>query len=91
MNAKDLRNLLKKSEDKFNIFRDRNILSQYSCTISELVDLVNDFLIDEEKADLFELKHFLKLSSNIKSRLIQSISLAMMISFQNLKTMKLLI
>ena len=74
MNAQDLKKLLEKSNDKFNIFQDRELLIQYQFNVLELVDLVNTFLSDEQKAKLFELAHFKKLSTGIKTRLIKTIT-----------------
>lgn len=74
MNVEDLRKLLEDTNDKFKIFEDRKLLSQYSLKTLELMDLINEFLSDEQKAKLFELEHFKKLSSNIKTSIIKVIS-----------------
>ena len=70
MNAQDLRNLLNDSNDKFNIFADRSILSQCNMNFLELLELIKDFLNDEEKGKLFEVNHFKGFSSNIKANII---------------------
>ena len=74
MNAQDLRKLLEESKNKFNIFVDRSVLAQYSLTVADLLQLVNDFLSDEEKGQLFELEHFKKLPSHVRCRILQEIS-----------------
>lgn len=74
MNAQDLRKRLEDTNDKFNILEDTNIFAKYKMKVYELIDLVRDFLSDEQKAKLFELEHFKKLSSHIKARIIEVIS-----------------
>ena len=71
MDAQDLRKLIESSTNKFSIFEDRSTLVQYNFSIQELIDLISDFLSDEQKAQLFELEHFKKLSSNIKVHIIK--------------------
>ena len=74
MNAHDLKKLLENTNNKFNIFADRSVLAQYSLTVADLLQLLNEFLSDEEKGRLFELEHFKKLSPNLKSQILQNIS-----------------
>ena len=74
MNAQDLKKLLENTNNKFNIFADRSVLVQYSLTVADLLQLLNEFLSDEEKGRLFELEHFKKLSPNLKSQILQNIS-----------------
>ena len=74
MNAQDLKKLLENTNNKFNIFTDRSVLVQYSLTVADLLQLLNEFLSDEEKGRLFELEHFKKLSPNLKSQILQDIS-----------------
>ena len=74
MNTQDLRKILEESKNKFNIFADRSVLAQYSLTVADLLQLVKDFLSDEEKGQLFELEHFKKLPSYVKCRILQEIS-----------------
>lgn len=70
MNAQDLRGLLEKTKDKFNMFSDRNVLFQYEMNFFELLELIKDFLNDEEKVKLFEIEHFKGFSSSIKTNII---------------------
>ena len=65
MDVTDLRKLLKNSDDQLNIFKDRETLSKYKLYVPELIDLINDFLSNEQKAKLFEFEHFKKLSSTL--------------------------
>lgn len=74
MNTQDLRKILEESKNKFNIFADRSVLAQYSLTVADLLQLVKDFLSDEEKGQLFELEHFKKLPSHVRCRILQEIS-----------------
>ena len=74
MNAQDLRNLLENSNDKFNMLIDEALLSQYTLKIRELVELVDDFLSDEQKAQLFAFDYYQKRSPFIKSQIILTIS-----------------
>lgn len=74
MEAKELRKKLEKSSDKFSIFFNKRILTQSSLTAKELVDLIHDFLTDEQKVNLFELSHFRNLSSDIKALIAKDIS-----------------
>ena len=52
MNIEELRKLLENSNDKFNILSNSNILSQYNIKDDELLDLIKDFLTDEQKLKL---------------------------------------
>lgn len=70
MNAQDLRGLLEKTKDKFNIFSDRNVLFQYEMNFSELLELIKDFLSDQEKSRILETDHFKGFSSSIKTNII---------------------
>lgn len=74
MNAEELKNLLENSSNKFSVFEDRSILAQYNLKLSQLLNLINEFLTDKEKEKLFELEHVKKLSSHIKSSIIKLIS-----------------
>ena len=47
MNAQDLKKLLENTNNKFNIFADRSVLVQYSLTVADLLQLLNEFLSDE--------------------------------------------
>lgn len=70
MNAQDLRGLLEKARDKFNIFANKNVLFQYDMNFSELLELIKDFLNDEEKSKILEIEHFKGFSSGIKTNII---------------------
>jgi len=73
MNSENLRNLLESSNDRVRIFEDNDIFSKYNLNIAELKELVEIFLTDEEKANLFELEHFKGLNTIVRYRLLQTI------------------
>lgn len=73
MNSKDLRKLLEESNDKFSIFANRDTLVKYELKIIELVELINDFLDDEQKKKLFNIEHFKNSSTTIRSSIIRDI------------------
>ncbi len=58
MDAQDLRKLLEKAEDKFNIFVNKKILGSYKFDEFEFFDLIKDFLTDEEIIRLYEYPQF---------------------------------
>ncbi len=60
MNAQDLRKLLEQTDNKFSVFASRETLIKYDFNAKELVNLINDFLSDEEKLRIFEYPHFIK-------------------------------
>ena len=70
MNAKDLRRLLEKSDNKLNIFANTEILYNCDIDIVELFELVKEFLTDEEKLKLFDYQYF----EGTESLIIGSIS-----------------
>lgn len=73
MDANDLRQLLENTDNKFSIFKDKSTLAKYSFNTSEFITLINDFLIDEEKEQLFEIEYFAKFPSYIKANVINLI------------------
>ena len=73
MNAEDLRNLLENSNDRFNIFKDKDIFSKYNLNIAELKELIEKFLVDEQKVKLFELEHFKGLNTFVRYSILQTI------------------
>ena len=75
MKVQDLKNLLESSQDKFNIFADKaNLTNLDDLTTTSLLELISDFLTDEQKAKLFDLDHFRNLSDSIKFKIGQLIS-----------------
>ena len=54
MDIDDLRNLLKRTDDKLSILLNDNIMNQYDLSINESIDLIHDFLNDAEKVKLIE-------------------------------------
>ena len=71
MNAQDLRTLLEQSDDKFSILSSSKTLKKYEFTDKELLDLISDFLNDEEK---FRLLEFIQFKLWIKGGIIGLIS-----------------
>lgn len=74
MDAKDLRNLLEKSNNKLSVFANAKTLSKYNFNVAELCSLVSDFLDDNEKYQLFIYPHFQKLSVSIRAQIAKLIS-----------------
>ena len=73
MDIKELIQVLESSQDKFSVFLDENLFLKYNITVSNLIDIINTFLDDEEKAKLLEVVHFKRLSSSIKKEIIMAI------------------
>ena len=74
MNAQDLIELLEETDDKLSIFASRETLSKCKLSIKELLEIINDFLTDEEKLKLFDYSHFMQLKGSIKSNIIRGVS-----------------
>lgn len=55
---KILTKILEKSNNKLNIFANKNILNKFNFNISELCDLISAFLSDGQIVRLFEFEHF---------------------------------
>ncbi len=58
---KILTKILEKSNNKLNIFANKNILNKFNFNISELCDLISTFLGDDQIVKLFEFEHFINL------------------------------
>ena len=71
MNSQDLRTLLEQSDDKISILSSFETLKKYELTVKEFLDLISDFLNDEEK---FRLLEFIKFKPWIKGGIIGLIS-----------------
>lgn len=74
MNAQDLRKLLEQTDDKLNIFASPETLNKYEFNEKEFLDLISDFLSDEEKLRLFDYSHFRQFEGWIKSGIIGLVS-----------------
>ena len=70
MDTKDLRKLLEKSENKFSVFADETIMSQYDGHIYDLMDLMNEFLETQQRANLFNVGYYKNLSVGDKLTVI---------------------
>lgn len=74
MNAQDLRELLERTDDKLSIFASRETLSKCEINVKELLDLISDFLTDEEKIKLFNYSHFMQFPESIRYGIIVLVS-----------------
>lgn len=79
MNLNNLRKLLikrilKKSSDKFSIFIDKRKLSKYDLNEAEIIDLINEFLSDEQKAELFNFDYYKNASLYMRKRIVETVS-----------------
>lgn len=74
MNTEDLIKLLEETEDKLSIFVSEETLNKYEISIVELLDLISEFLKDEEILKLFNYSYFLELDGWTKSDIIGFIS-----------------
>lgn len=74
MNTEDLIKLLEETEDKLSIFVSEETFNKYEISIVELLDLISEFLKDEEILKLFNYSYFLELDGWTKSDIIGFIS-----------------
>lgn len=74
MNAQDLKELLKQTDNKLSIFGNIETFKEYSINAKELFDLISEFLSDEEKLKLFEYSHFRQFEAWIRSGIIGLVS-----------------
>ena len=58
MNSDDLRNKLLTAQDKFSLLSNMEALREYSLTVGDFGRLINEFLSDSEKANLFQIDSF---------------------------------
>ena len=74
MNVQDLRSVLENSSDKFNILTDETVLSQYTLNVRELVELIDDFLSDEQKVQLLHIPDLLEKLYIVPTRIVRLLS-----------------
>lgn len=74
MNAQDLRELLEKTDDKLSIFASRETFTKCEINVKELLELISDFLSDEEKLRLFDYSHFRQFEGWVKGYIIDLVS-----------------
>lgn len=74
MNAQDLRKVLEETDNKFSILANKETLTKYTLTVKDFLDLINDFLSDAEKLQLFNFSHFVNFEPYIKFGIIDLIS-----------------
>ena len=65
----DLRELLKKSADRFSLFADSDFISQFNLTSSELIEIIEESLTNDEKVRLFDLPYFQQLNAENKKKI----------------------
>ena len=70
----DLRELLKKSADRFSLFADSDFISQFNLNSSELIEIIKESLTNDEKVRLFDLPYFQQLNADDKAKIISSIT-----------------
>lgn len=73
MDIQDLWKILEASNDKFSVFADEESFLQYNFSISDFLHVADNFLTDEEKLKLFDLKYIKRQSSNIKESVLNLI------------------
>lgn len=74
MDVNKLRDLLVKSDNKFEILVDIETFKKYNVKVSELCDLIDEFLNDEEILKLFDYQLFNNLDAWKKNQIINEIS-----------------
>ena len=74
MNAQDLRISLEKAKDKMSIFKDEEGMLKYELKVRELLDIIVEFLTDEEKKELTNFPFFQRMTSFIQGKIIKLIT-----------------
>lgn len=74
MSTQDYRNLLEQSNDKLSIFADVENIHKCKPKLTDFLDLISEFLSDEEKLELFNYKHFMEFPKQIKYNILKSVS-----------------
>ncbi len=74
MYVKDFRELLEKTENKLSIFASAEILNKYEINKQECINLISEYLRDEEKLQLFNYSHFRQFENWAKIEIIKTIS-----------------
>lgn len=74
MNYNDLENLLEQSKNKLDIFTNEQIMKTSFLIPIQIIDLVDTFLNDSEKLQLFNYSYFQNSTSEIKIGILGSIS-----------------
>lgn len=74
MSTQDYRNLLEQTNYKLSIFADVENLYKCKPKLTDFLDLISEFLSDEEKMELFNYKHFIEFPIQIKYNILKSVS-----------------
>lgn len=72
MKSQELRNVLEKADNRFEILSNPQIFNQYEMNRNQFLGLIKDFLSDEEKENLFDYSHFQKM--DIKEDIMKMVS-----------------
>ena len=73
MNIEDLRKLLKETDNRYGILSDLETLIPYNITIANLEDLIEEFLTDEEIANILKEDIIKGFKPYVKKELIKRI------------------
>lgn len=65
MGVEELKQIIEKSENKFSVFENIDLLLNYNFTVNDFIDLINTYLNDEQKINLFKLEYLKKLENYI--------------------------
>lgn len=65
MGIEELKQIIEKSENKFSIFKNIDLLLNYNFGVNDFIDLINTYLNDEQKINLFKLEYLKKLENYI--------------------------
>ena len=65
MGIEELKQIIEKSEDKFSVFKNIDLLLNYNFGVNDFIDLINTYLNDEQKINLFKLEYLKKLENYI--------------------------
>ena len=65
MGIEELKQIIEKSENKFSVFKNIDLLLNYNFGVNDFIDLINTYLNDEQKINLFKLEYLKKLENYI--------------------------
>lgn len=74
MSVQDFRKKLENTTDKLSVFASREAILKYDVTVAEILELIQDFLSDEEKLKLFDFPDIEKLTTKFMNNIIGLIS-----------------
>ena len=74
MSLQNIRSLLEQTDDKISIFSDADLINNSGISRQQLVDLINEFLSDEEKLSLLNTPRYIKANELLRRNIVESIS-----------------